>query len=591
MGFWKRLFGVRKPRSGGEGLALLLNHLAETSTSPEVGGTKLALILNNMTGDGGGNLGMFLASAPMDQIKQLARWIAAASDSELIQAAKYISTANVYQLVNLLDWLQDVGAKVQTRGSPKPTRTAEKPAYSAVREAVVSGRARDVESLIRQGFDVNSSNEQGEVMLLHALCMGDARLDIAELLVAHGANVNATIHGKTLLGFIRDPVYRDNKRTIAFLLQHGASEGEDSARDNASSGPKAKQEGDSNMIRFQCAACMKRLMILSRGVGKRIQCPKCGHQMLVPRAGGNEDNSPARSAAGVTTSENRPIDDLRIARAIESVMGHIKVSQGLVEVVGIGSTGPLMRAVELFRELHEDYPGNASLHYAYAAALQVAGQGATALTVLRKCVETHPGFWIADLTLRRNSLAGWIPFLLPEFSPTIKAPVHAVIHETVRTNILLPVRRRLLPESVLFFRDTCDELDAGKLDKCKAEFMTTISEVTDPQIVAINGRLHDGPDNPYQLEVTQCPFVPLTTRERLVYELFVRQDSFDLVILDTVGKIKHVRRITPSVRMKSAHDKLMRMFDLTEGRELSTQEIITAMRKHQLVCNPGSITY
>jgi hypothetical protein len=121
--------------------------------------------------------------------------------------------------------------------------------------------------------------------------------------------------------------------------------------------------------------------------------------------------------------------------------------------------------------------------------------------------------------------------------------------------------------------------------------MTTISEITNPQVVAINGRIHDDPTNPYECEVMQCPFRPSANRDRFVYELFVRQKDFDFVILGNAGQAKYLRKITPSKRMEAVHDRLAQMFDETPGADFDTSEFKNAVRRHQASFDPRTIDY
>lgn len=93
-----------------------------------------------------------------------------------------------------------------------------------LREAVISGKTLLVRTLLEQGIDVNTPHSNGDYVLANAVCMGDARLEITKLLVAHGADVNCRLGRSTLLKRITDPgtCYCDNERTIAFLESQGA---------------------------------------------------------------------------------------------------------------------------------------------------------------------------------------------------------------------------------------------------------------------------------------------------------------------------------------------------------------------------------
>lgn len=56
--------------------------------------------------------------------------------------------------------------------------------------AVLAGDLVKTASLLKSGADVNSSNDEGTSLLMHAASVG--KLEVVELLIKSGANVNAT---------------------------------------------------------------------------------------------------------------------------------------------------------------------------------------------------------------------------------------------------------------------------------------------------------------------------------------------------------------------------------------------------------------
>jgi hypothetical protein len=300
-----------------------------------------------------------------------------------------------------------------------------------------------------------------------------------------------------------------------------------------------------------------------------------------------------KNAAGIGQPEvdDPGLQDPRVPKAISALMAHVTLSPDMKTVKGSGSEGPVMAAVNLFKELHDVHPQSPNLHFAWAASLQVALQGETAATVLAACVQSHPDFWLAKATQKQNALVNWNPFFLPEFIPQSGTQVHPVINRVVSTNVLLATRQGILPRAVIFLRDGSDEFAVSKLSSCKIEFITTVSEVTNPQVVAINGRIHDDPTNPFQCEIIQCPIRRFGEEERFPYELFVRQPTYDFVMLDRGGRVKYTRHMTPSGRMKAVHARLAQMLDTMEGPKLSTSEVISAIRRHQSTFDPKKIVY
>jgi hypothetical protein len=297
----------------------------------------------------------------------------------------------------------------------------------------------------------------------------------------------------------------------------------------------------------------------------------------------------SEAGAGQSEAGEHPgLQDPRVSEAVSAVMANVTLTPGMHRVDGAGVS---TAAATVFEELLEAYPDSPELRFAWAAALQVAMQGETAAKVLEACVQSHPNFWLAQATLKQNALLTWNPFFLPEFSPESGAQVHPVIDRIVSTNVLLATRQGILPRAVIFLRDAGGEFAVSKLSSCKIEFVTTISEITHPQVVAINGRIHDDPANPFQCEVLQCPIRPFGSKERFPYELLVRQSTYDFVVLDAAGRAKHIRHMSPSARMKAAHARLAHMFDTTEGPELSLDELAGAIRRHQSIFDPKKIAY
>jgi len=89
---------------------------------------------------------------------------------------------------------------------------------------ITRGNAFQLEAALQAGLNANATLPSGEPMIIAAACMGDTRLEMTKILAEHGANINAPIGGMTLLKWIKQPSYCDNKGTIAFLKSKGAKE-------------------------------------------------------------------------------------------------------------------------------------------------------------------------------------------------------------------------------------------------------------------------------------------------------------------------------------------------------------------------------
>ena len=286
------------------------------------------------------------------------------------------------------------------------------------------------------------------------------------------------------------------------------------------------------------------------------------------------------------------LQDPRLPQAVEALMSNVSISRGANIVKDTGAAGSVMRAATLFEDLHKAYPDSPELHFAWAAALQVALQGETASKVLNDCSQAHPHFWLASAMLKQNALHTWNPFFMPAFAAKSDSQqVHPMIERTVQTNILLATRKGVLPRAVFFLLDARGDLPVAKLKSCPIEFATTISATRNPLVVAINGRIHDNPTAAYECEELLCPNQPFGSDARLTTELFVRQETFDFVILEQGGRVKYTREIRPSPRMKAAHKTVAEMLEKIEGPKLSTDELVSAIKRYQATVDPKKITY
>jgi tetratricopeptide (TPR) repeat protein len=316
------MFG-RSSKSAGANLAALFNNASASSgidnfanmlnNMGEQGGTKLGKLFNHLTSRGAENYAKFLNHANSDESQAVSAWIERASEGEILGLCEFLNKPPTSDPVKLKN---AVVSFAQIRNEQKRT-----PEYDWVKSAVVGGRTNDVLRYLQDGFDVNSRNAHGEVMLLHAVCMGDARLPIARILIDRGADVNAIVNNKTMLEFIRDPVYCDNEETIALLIARGATE-----RPPASS--------DADMIRFRCPQCNRRLKANQNAIGKKATCNKCGCKMTVP------------AAMAATTP---PMDEL--AKALRDTLHddfevRIEALAKLRELKNLDAVEPLIRLLE-----------------------------------------------------------------------------------------------------------------------------------------------------------------------------------------------------------------------------------------------------
>ena len=306
---------------------------------------------------------------------------------------------------------------------------------------------------------------------------------------------------------------------------------------------------------------------------------------------------PSTPTASKTTSplqdagSSPSLNDHRLQAVVGELVGCVKIqSLDFKSVAGFGDVNAISKHLDTLQELTLAYPGDPMPLFLTACAQQIFGQGRTAEEQLAKCCEAFPWFWQATLIQRRRWILQANPFMLPSFNPGTET-IHDAINGVLQTNLIILCRVRCLPEAVFFLKDSGGEFDASVLEDVRIEYATTVSSVTSPQVIAINGRIHDNPNNPYQLEVMSCPFRPLTNAERITYEFFTRQPYFYAVITDRRGGVLTERKIPVKGRMAAAHETLARRFETDSGTELSASDVMRAMQRHQSVTNPQTIHY
>ena len=365
-------------------------------------------------------------------------------------------------------------------------------------------------------------------------------------------------------------------------------------------------------IRVKCPQCQTMYTVDAVYAGKKGRCKKCSTKFLLkpPQQTSHHLSADSASmlrevlgmakeqiAASLPTTparaepktEYKGMNDPRISKIITSLVSQMTISSPGTVAFSRNDTSTAM--AEDLGNLHQEFPASAELYYAYAAALQLNLLGERANGVLRECVKRHPNFWVAALTMKRKGLSVWNPFKCPEFIPDTTKTVHRAIDSVLSKALVLVTRCGLVPRAAVFHRDGGDEFDVSLLRQCRIEFITTVSSVSDPQVVAINACIHDNPGDPYRTEILACPFGPWADQYRFAYELFVRQEDFDFVIVDRNGWVKLTRRMVPSPRMKTAHAKLAQMFDVTEGSTISEPMQLGAVRQHISRVDPRTIVY
>ena len=137
----------------------------------------------------------------------------------------HVSCAGTTETGNVLREIHDAArdgdfGKVQTlvKGNPGLVFNKDEGGFTPLHWAASSGHKDVAELLLAHGADVNAKNNNGSTPLHFAAALGHK--DVAELLLAHGADVNAKNKGgSTPLHFAAALGHKD---VAELLLAHGA---------------------------------------------------------------------------------------------------------------------------------------------------------------------------------------------------------------------------------------------------------------------------------------------------------------------------------------------------------------------------------
>lgn len=280
-----------------------------------------------------------------------------------------------------------------------------------------------------------------------------------------------------------------------------------------------------------------------------------------------------------------------ISEALNIIESQVIIkSTGYREVLGAGSEGKLMEATRKFEATFQLHPKNPLLHYAYASCLHLALQHKSAEDEMRKCAESHPDFILAKLALEGRKKWDSM-FVLPPWGIKTKT-VHPALSHDIKTFTVLPVRDGIVPRATLFLRDAQGDFqNLQALQSARITLASVISPVRDPQVIGIYAKVYDDPNNPYDAEFLQVPFLPRGDKIRAVYEYLCIQGDIDFAVIDRNDRILVHKRLPIPPNMQTTNDKIFKMLETSDGIEISTSRFMNAIMSHQQKFAPSDVRY
>jgi hypothetical protein len=263
------------------------------------------------------------------------------------------------------------------------------------------------------------------------------------------------------------------------------------------------------------------------------------------------------------------------------------MSGGYIKFSGEGSQS--MRAAEKLGEAHRLQLDDPWLHYAYAAALQLAAQYKTGREEMEKLAQAQPDFLLASFAIK-----GWDCwdglFALPPWSPEIKS-VHPAISSALKAGYVMGTRDGIHPRATLFLRCAGGDFANPQVLQNARIDMTTVVSDTHPLLAIVYARIWDNPQSPFRLETLGAPLYPRGFAQRCKYEYMCLQEDIDFTVIDQRNKILLNKRLPMPVRMKQAHSRLLRSLQEEAGYEISDAELVSAVRAFQSRFSPDDVRY
>ena len=279
-----------------------------------------------------------------------------------------------------------------------------------------------------------------------------------------------------------------------------------------------------------------------------------------------------------------------IREALQIIEANVVVGSQVITVKSEGAEGEVIEGARKLEQAHELMPNDPVLHYAWASALHLAAQFKTAEEEMRRLVEANPQF-----LLGRCAIQGWgrwkSHFMLPPWGASTTV-VHPAISAKVKHLILLGVRDGLMPRATLFVRVGAGEIQNPRvLLAAKIDITSMISPITNPQLMAICARIWENPKVPWEIEDLDTPLWPRGDYNRRKYEFLCAQRDIDLAIIDSRDSIVMNKRLPMPNRMQQVNAELVKLLDASEGSDISTAELITAIKAHQSRVAPSDVQY
>jgi len=271
-----------------------------------------------------------------------------------------------------------------------------------------------------------------------------------------------------------------------------------------------------------------------------------------------------------------------VQQAVGIVNTHVDTNP-VFHVRDSGDSGSIMAAAEMLQKALALEPGNIGLRYAHTGLLRLAAQFGAADAELAELLTEHPDYTLAKCSQEvwhEAALIAPSPLAYPEWNGTCST-LPPFFRDKLSTFTVLPARDGIHPRPVLFEKDNDGWWTPEKLEGAQTEIAVVLIPGS-PNMAAVYRRTSGPglakPDIQEALVVLDTPRNDLA----LVGWIYLADGhAADAAITDRHHNVIFNQRITLTPQAREPLASIKKLLLNTPGREVSHQEILSAIQRYQ----------
>lgn len=265
------------------------------------------------------------------------------------------------------------------------------------------------------------------------------------------------------------------------------------------------------------------------------------------------------------------------------------IRPGFIEVK---DNTPVVHAAELLKQASSLDPTDPYIHFACVSALFIGAQFRSAEDELKRLLEAHPTFPLAQYSLDAFAAGKAIQnstiFSVPEWTAAART-VPACYTDNTPDFTILPARERIYPRVVVFEKDFNRWWTQSKLQGLQAEIAIVLVSGP-PNVTAIYRRcIGPGLEKP---DVQECADVlqsPENDISRLAWQYLTLVDCVEVILVDPNNNVLLAQRVALSNQTKNTLGHVREILLRTSGTRVSAEEKTRALLKYSNQADLGDI--